>query len=89
MEWRNKNEYNPIVKRILVISRETNRIHIVHWDDEEWCLDETDNGSPGESIDFDYWMPLPKQPERSKREDIRNPFLDEIPECFISDDAVL
>ena len=49
------------LKRILVFSILKN-IHILHFDYEEWCLDETDFGSPGAIIEFTHWMPLPEIP---------------------------
>jgi hypothetical protein len=63
MKWQNKNDNPPIVKRIIVLSKNTNYIHIVHWDYNDWCLSETDEDFPGGSVEFDWWMPLPQPPE--------------------------
>lgn len=65
-EWLRLSEHNPFdmfLRRIIVLSKSTGKIHIVHHDYGYWLLDETDNGSAGEDIQFDYWMPLPKLPE--------------------------
>lgn len=57
-------------QRIIVCSSRTGKIHVLHWDYGEWLLSETDGDFPGGSVDFDFWMPCPNQPERSKREDL-------------------
>ena len=63
MDWQDKNVNPPIVRRILVVSKDTNRVHIVHYDYDDWCLTETDEGFTGMSIEFDLWMPIPQPPK--------------------------
>lgn len=59
----------PRQKRILVYSI-ANNIHVVHYDFvyDQWCLDETEEGSPGISIGFTHWQYLPNPPETKESE---------------------
>ena len=63
MEWIRVKDQAPGEARIMVLSRKSRKIHIVHFTYyEKWCLDEIDTGSDGEIIQFDWWMRLPGMP---------------------------
>lgn len=62
MEWKHKISANPKNGSILVFSKKTGNFHVVYHDYGDWVTSETDEGSSGDFIDFDYWMELPKKP---------------------------
>lgn len=68
MEWINKNQTQPVLKKMLVVCKKCNEIHAVIYDYKEYNFPEMCTPSSGatfaaESVDFDWYMPLPKPPE--------------------------
>lgn len=64
--WINKKINPPILKEILVLCKKCNKQHVVYFDYNDYCLSEYcyEGGHQftGASIDFDWYMPLPKPP---------------------------
>lgn len=69
MEWIKCSKYSPSQTRILVSCKKCKMAHTVFYDYGEFCMAEccSENGPhfAGESVKFDYWMPLPEIPEEN------------------------
>ena len=70
MKWINALENPPICTQILVSCKKCKNIHSVFWSYEEYCLAEHcyEDGHmfTGGTIDFDWYMPLPKPPHEEE-----------------------
>lgn len=71
MQWLHVNDQKPILNEMLVVCKDCGHVHAVVFDyDEynlpEWCDSGRGPHSPGKSIDFDWYMPLPKPPNIDK-----------------------
>lgn len=78
MKWIKITEKLPeFDKKVLGYSDGADRIYICYRPyeneyNEHWCIcDDVDCACVGCTAPIDYWMPLPEQPERSKREDLK------------------
>jgi len=71
MKWIKKNDVcdypNPNLGQILVFGK-CGKQHVAFYVNGDWCHTECcyEDGHHfiGEPINFEYWMPLPRQPER-------------------------
>ena len=85
MEWIDRkevgNEPNPSLKKIMVWGK-CGCPHIAFYDYDNWCHTECcyDSGGhcTGETIEFDFWTPIPNQPERLNPEDTSNSVCDSL-----------
>jgi hypothetical protein len=66
MEWISAKENPPKLEKMLVFCSICGNIHSVHFDYEQYCLAEccysTGGMFAGSSVEFEWYMPLPKPP---------------------------
>lgn len=69
-KWFSVKEHVPPKRHILVICKLCGMPHTIYHDYGEFChyeyCDKTGPCGPGESVEFDWWMPLPEPPKEEQ-----------------------